>query len=128
MVTQEDTPIQEPASIPASESSSVPHNTVQMKTTVVKGKEVKVMDWSRCLKKEVNESAVETVKEESQPIEEPQPSLNLTPRRTTEKISLNLQPHSHTPHSTQEPVQIQESTDSSSSRRDITPEENLSLV
>ena len=122
MVTQEDTPIQEPASIPASESSSVPHNTVQMKTTVVKGKEVKVMDWSRCLKKEVNESAVETVKEE------PQPSLNLTPRRTTEKISLNLQPHSHTPHSTQEPVQIQESTDSSSSRRDITPEENLSLV
>ena len=122
MVTQEDTPIQEPASIPASESSSVPHNTVQMKTTVVKGKEVKVMDWSRCLKKEVNESAVETVKEESQP------SLNLTPRRTTEKISLNLQPHSHTPHSTQEPVQIQESTDSSSSLRDITPEENLSLV
>ena len=122
MVTQEDTPIQEPASIPASESSSVPNNTVQMKTTVVKGKEVKVMDWSRCLKKEVNESAVETVKEE------PQPSLNLTPRRTTEKISLNLQPHSHTPHSTQEPVQIQESTDSSSSRRDITPEENLSLV
>ena len=122
MVTQEDTPIQEPASIPASESSSVPHNTVQMKTTVVKGREVKVMDWSRCLKKEVNESAVETVKEE------PQPSLNLTPRRTTEKISLNLQPHSHTPHSTQEPVQIQESTDSSSSRRDITPEENLSLV
>ena len=122
MVTQEDTPIQEPASIPASESSSVPHNTVQMKTTVVKGKEVKVMDWSRCLKKEVNESAVETVKEESQP------SLNLTPRRTTEKIPLNLQPHSHTPHSTQEPVQTQESTDSSSSRRDITPEENLSLV
>ena len=122
MVTQEDTPIQEPASIPASESSSVPHNTVQMKTTVVKGKEVKVMDWSRCLKKEVNESAVETIKEESQH------SLNLTPRHTTEKISLNLQPHSHTPHSTQEPVQIQESTDSSSSRRDLSPEENLSLV
>ena len=87
-----------------------------MKTTVVKGREVKVMDWSRCLKKEVNESAVETVKEE------PQPSLNLTPRRTTEKIPLNLQPHSHTPHSTQE------STDSSSSRRDLSPEENLSLV
>ena len=121
-MNQDETPIQEPTSTPASEPTATTTNSIQMKTTVVKGREVKVMDWSRCLKKEVNESAVETVKEE------PQPSLNLTPRRTTEKIPLNLQPHSHTPHSTQEPVQTQESTDSSSSRRDLSPEENLSLV
>lgn len=94
-----------------------------MKTTMVKGKEVKVMDWSRCLKKEVNDSAVEIEKEE-----EIQPSLNLTPRRNVDKASLNLQPHNHSSHSIPEPVQPQESTDSGSSRREGSLEENLSLV
>ena len=68
---------------------------VAMTTTMVKGQPIKVMDWSRCLKKESVAETQSTQLAEFVEEPKPQPKLNLQPRsRKSPKQDITMESYS----------------------------------